>query len=173
MVECGQVDHWHGSPSWIRPFVCQIIDRGSALLSDQEIASQINSGFLQPMESFQRLEFLLSYSEDLSPLTLSEPAVLSALNRLNPMKAAGLRFWRWLIQISMVASQRPLHYTPLRTCYMYLVASHRRVWGCCESRPVWLQEGLRSQRPRPTCAQSSRPIFSSRCCPLGGRLLNA
>ena len=42
------------------------------------------------MESFQRLEFLLSHSEDLSPLTLSEPAVLSALKRLNPMKAAGL-----------------------------------------------------------------------------------
>ena len=49
------------------------------------------------MESFQRLEFLLSHSEDLSPLTLSEPAVLSALKRLNPMKAAGLDgvvWWR-------------------------------------------------------------------------------
>ena len=56
--------------------------------------------------------------------------------------------------------QRPLPYTPLRTCYMYLVASHRRAWGCCESRPVWLQEGLRSQLPHPTCAQSFRPIFS-------------
>ena len=32
--------------------------------------------------------------------------------------------------------QRPLPYTPLRTCYMYLVAGHRRVWGCCESRSV-------------------------------------
>ena len=97
MVECGQVDRWHGSRSWLRPFVCQLIDRGSALLSDKEIASQINSRFLQPMESFQRIEFLPSHSEDLSPLTLSEPAVLSALKRLNSMKAAGLDgvvWWR-------------------------------------------------------------------------------
>ena len=97
MVECGQVDRWHGSRSWLRPFVCQLIDRGSALLSDQEIASQINSGFLQPMEFFQRLELLPSHSEDLSPLTLSEPAVLFALKRLNPVKAAGLDgvvWWR-------------------------------------------------------------------------------
>ena len=231
MVECGQVDRWHGSRSWLRPFVYQLIDRGSALLSDQEIASQINSGFLQPMVSLQRLEFLPSHSEDLSPLTLSEPAVLSALKRLNPMKAAGLDgvvWWRrtqpsLLAQLAVQNSsfaeqrrpsswkmvpvpklkpvidinkylrpisptsvisklaqdfvalhfdptvlevidpnqyQRPLPYTPLRTCYMYLFASHRRVWGCCESRPVWLQEGLRSQRPHPTCAQSFWPIFS-------------
>ena len=56
-----------------------------------------HTGFLQPMESFQRLAFLPSHSEDFSPLTLSEPAVLSALKRLNPMKAAGLDgvvWWR-------------------------------------------------------------------------------
>ena len=183
------------------------------------------------MVSLQRLEFLPSHSEDLSLLTLSEPAVLSALKRLNPMKAAGLDgvvWWRrtqpsLLAQLAVQNSsfaeqrrpsswkmvpvpklkpvidinkylrpisptsvisklaqdfvalhfnptvlevidpnqyQRPLPYTPLRTCYMYLFASHRRVWGCCESRPVWLQEGLRSQLPHPTCAQSFRPIFS-------------
>ena len=42
------------------------------------------------MESFQRLESLIPFHrEDLSPLTLSEPAVLSALKRFNPKKAAG------------------------------------------------------------------------------------
>ena len=42
------------------------------------------------MESFQRLESLIPFHrEDLSPLTLSEPAVLSALKRFNPKKVAG------------------------------------------------------------------------------------
>ena len=59
----------------------------------------------------------------------------------------------------MVAYQRPLPYTLLPTCYVYLVARHGRVWDCCESRSVWLQEGLRSQRPHPTCAQSFRLSF--------------
>ena len=42
------------------------------------------------MESFQRLESLITFHrEDLSPLTLSEPAVLSALQRFNSKKVAG------------------------------------------------------------------------------------
>ena len=58
-------------------------------LSEQDIANLINSAFLEPMKSFQRLESVPSNSEDLSPLTLPEPAVLSALKKLNPLKAAG------------------------------------------------------------------------------------
>ena len=42
------------------------------------------------MESFQRLESLIPFHrEDLSPLTLSEPAILSALKRFNPKKVGG------------------------------------------------------------------------------------
>ena len=64
--------------------------QGSALLSEQEIVNEINSVFLKLMESFQRLESLIPFHrEDLSPLTLSEPAVLSVLKRFNPKKAAG------------------------------------------------------------------------------------
>ena len=49
---------------------------GSTLLSEHwEISNQIDSAFLQPMQSFQRLESLPSLNEDFPPLTLSEPAV--------------------------------------------------------------------------------------------------
>ena len=42
--------------------------------------------------------------------------------------------------------------------------AHRRVWGCCKSPLVQLQESLRSHRPQLACAQSFQPIWSSRCC---------
>ena len=90
VAKCGQVDRWHSSRSWLRTFVCQLTDWGSALLSDQESASQIKLCIPTNMESFQRLKSLPFHSEDLSPLPLSEPAVLSALKRLNAMKEAGL-----------------------------------------------------------------------------------
>ena len=61
----------------------------SDCLSEQDIANLINSAFLEPTKSFQRLESVPSNSEDLSPLTLPVPAVLSALKKLNPQKAAG------------------------------------------------------------------------------------
>ena len=153
------------------------------------------------MESFQRLESLIPFHrEDLSPLTLSEPAVLSALKRFNPKKVAGpVGVPNWLLKeyedilvclvtavlnsyCSFAAQRRPsslkmAHVTdinkhlcpistrrcPCRPCgsggdwsksvYMvafqrppayvdvhatYLVASHPRVWDCCESRTVRL-----------------------------------
>ena len=37
-------------------------------------------------------------------------------------------------QYGCIPASSTIH--PFRTCYMYLVASHRRIWGCCESRPV-------------------------------------
>ena len=58
-------------------------------LSEQDIANLINSAFLEPTKSFQRLKSVPPNSEDLSPLTLPEPAVLSALKKLNPQKVAG------------------------------------------------------------------------------------
>ncbi len=58
-------------------------------LSEQDITNLINSAFLEPTKSFKRLESLPSHKEDVSPLTLPEPAVLSALKKLNPRKAAG------------------------------------------------------------------------------------
>lgn len=59
-------------------------------LSNLEIANQINSAFLTPMEMFQPLEPAVPTNED-DPFvfTLSEPAVLAALKQLNPRKAAG------------------------------------------------------------------------------------
>ena len=72
------------------PLFANLQIEGSALLSEQEIVNEVNSAFLQPMESFQRLKSLIpSHSEDLSPLTLPELAVLSALKWLNPKRAAG------------------------------------------------------------------------------------
>ena len=48
---------------------------GSTILPEHwKISNQINSALLQPMESFQSLEPLPSHNEDLSPLTLLEPA---------------------------------------------------------------------------------------------------
>ena len=56
MVECGQVDRWHGScSSGSDSVVANLTFEGSALLSKQEIANQINSVFVKPMESFQGL----------------------------------------------------------------------------------------------------------------------
>ena len=57
--------------------------------SDLEIANAVNTAFLDPMKFYQPLH-PVTLEEDVSEaLTVTEPAVLAALGKLNPLKAAG------------------------------------------------------------------------------------
>ena len=51
--------------------------------------SKQGNQFLDPMTSFSRLECIPPNSEDLAPLIVSEPAILSVLSKPNPLKATG------------------------------------------------------------------------------------
>ena len=51
--------------------------------------SKQGNQFLDPMTSFSRIECIPPNSEDLAPLIVFEPAILSALSKLNPLKATG------------------------------------------------------------------------------------
>ena len=57
--------------------------------SNHDTANTINSAFLEPMEHYQPLNTVQIQAEDSVALTITEPAVLSALSKLNPRKAAG------------------------------------------------------------------------------------
>ena len=62
---------------------------GTDGLSEQNIANMINAAFVEPLESFQRLESVPTPEEGSTPLIIPESAILSALEKLNPRKAAG------------------------------------------------------------------------------------
>lgn len=55
--------------------------------SDVEIANAINTAFLEPMEPYEPLHVISTNVDDVFSIT--EPAVLSALLKLDPRKAAG------------------------------------------------------------------------------------
>ena len=58
-------------------------------LSEQAIANMFNSAFVEPLKSFQRLESIPLLRKGTHTADLSESAILSALEKLNPRKAAG------------------------------------------------------------------------------------
>ena len=58
-------------------------------LSEQAIANMFNSAFVEPLKSFQRLESIPPLRKGTHTADLSESAILSALEKLNPRKAAG------------------------------------------------------------------------------------
>ena len=63
---------------------------GSNVISgDLEPANTINATFLKPIESFTPLAVMSSNLEDQTSFTVTEAAVLKALKKLNPRKAAG------------------------------------------------------------------------------------
>ena len=82
------VDRWHGSRSWLRLLVCQLKVRGfhsSVWARDcqpNQLCIPTTNRVLSRLESFP------SHSKDCHRWPFSEPAVLSALKRLNPKKAA-------------------------------------------------------------------------------------
>ena len=57
---------------------------GTDGLSEQNIANMINAAFVEPLESFQRLESVPTPEEESTPLIIPESAILSALEKLNP-----------------------------------------------------------------------------------------
>ena len=58
-------------------------------LSEQAIANMFNSAFVEPLKSFQRLESIPPLRKGTHTADLSESAILSAVEKLNPRKAAG------------------------------------------------------------------------------------
>ena len=63
--------------------------KGTDGLSEQNIANMINAAFVEPLESFQRLESVPTPEEGSTQLIIPESAILSALEKLNPRKVAG------------------------------------------------------------------------------------
>ena len=57
--------------------------------SDVEIANAVNAAFLEPMEPYEPLHAISTNENDSAALSITEPAVLSALTKLNARKAAG------------------------------------------------------------------------------------
>ncbi|PFX13909.1 hypothetical protein AWC38_SpisGene21974 [Stylophora pistillata] len=62
---------------------------GTEGLSEYNIANMINATFVEPLESFWRLEFVPTPEAETTLFTIPESAVFSALLKLNPRKAAG------------------------------------------------------------------------------------
>ena len=115
-----------------------------------------------------KLKPVIDINKNLCPISLT--FVISKLARRSPFRPRSSGGdWSKSVCLHPSVLYPTRHYVHAT----YMVASHRRAWSCCKSRPLWSQEGLRSQRPHPACAQRFPPIFSSRCCPLGGRRLNA
>ena len=70
-------------------FISSLQVEGTDGLSQQNIANMINATFVEPLESFQRLESVPTPEEESTPLIIPESAILSALEKLNPCKVAG------------------------------------------------------------------------------------
>ena len=62
---------------------------GTEGLSEYNIANMINTTFVEPLESFRRLEFVPTLEAESMLFTIPESAIFSALLKLNPRKAAG------------------------------------------------------------------------------------
>ena len=62
---------------------------GTDGLSEQNLANTNNAAFVKPLEPFQRLESVPTPEEESTPMILHESAILSALEKLKPRKAAG------------------------------------------------------------------------------------
>ncbi|PFX14576.1 putative phospholipid-transporting ATPase IA [Stylophora pistillata] len=62
---------------------------GTEGLSEYNIANMINTSFVEPLESFRRLQFVPTLEAESMLFTIPESAIFSALLKLNPRKAAG------------------------------------------------------------------------------------
>ena len=68
-------------------------------LNFHEIANLINNAFLEPMQTYQPLQSLPPYDEQLAPTTMSEIDTYPALNKLNLRKASGPdKLQNWLLK---------------------------------------------------------------------------
>ena len=88
----------------------------------------------QRRPSFLKMAHVTDINKHLRPIS-----TCIGLCRRSPCRPCGSG-GDWFKSVYMVAFQRPPAYVYVHATY--LVASHPRVWDCCESRAVRLQEGL-------------------------------